>query len=151
MKTVLNSRLLNSKCLIPIFRILLGGIFLAASISKIIDRSGSVSTVVGSGLLPRHLAQAYGWVIPWVKLYLGCSLVLGVLPWLAAAISLPVIVSFVVASSYALVKALSNRHSDDLRCNPEQCRWVFQFRLQRGWFSGIRSFESGTQKAVASR
>ena len=71
----------------------------------------------------------------------------GSLPRLAAATSLPVIVSFAVASSYALVKAPSNRHSDDLRCNPEQCRWVFQFRLQRGWFSGRRSFESGTAES----
>jgi hypothetical protein len=53
-----------------------------------------------------------------------------------------VIVSFAVASSYELVKAPSNRHSDDLRCNPEQCRWVFQFRLQRNGSGGRRSFES---------
>jgi len=100
MKTVLNSR-----WLIPAFRLVLGGIFLAASISKILDRSGFVSTVVGYGLLPRSLAEAYGWTMPWVELYLGCSLVLGILPRFSAAVSLPVIVSFVVASSYALVKA----------------------------------------------
>lgn len=99
MKTVI-----NSKWLITALRILLGGIFLAASISKIIDRTGFVSTVVGYGLLPRSLAEAYGWVMPWVELYLGCSLILGVLPRLSAAISLPVTLSFVIASSYALVK-----------------------------------------------
>ena len=80
MKTVVNSRRLNSRWLIPSFRISLAGIFPAASISKMVDRSGFVSTVVGYGLLPRYFAQAYGWVIPWVELYLGCSLVLGVCP-----------------------------------------------------------------------
>jgi len=100
MKTVLNNR-----WLIPAFRLLLGGIFLAASISKILDRSGFVSTVAGYGLLPRPLAEAYGWAIPWVELCLGSSLLLGVMPRLSAAISLPVIASFVVASGYALVKA----------------------------------------------
>lgn len=95
----------NSRWLIPVLRILLGGVFLTASISKILDRSDFVSTVVGYGLLPHPLAEAYGWVMPSVELYLGCSLVLGALPRLSAASSLPVIVSFVVASSYALVKA----------------------------------------------
>jgi len=96
---------LRSQWPVPALRIALGGIFLAASISKIIDLDGFVTTVVGYGLLPRLLAEAYGWAMPWIELCLGCSLVLGILPRLAAAISLPVTISFAVASSYALVKS----------------------------------------------
>lgn len=86
------------------FRVLLGGIFLAASISKILDLSGFVSTVVGYDLIPRTLAEIYGWVIPWFELYLGCSLILGVLPRISAGLSIPLTLSFAIASSYALEK-----------------------------------------------
>ncbi|MDO9334384.1 MAG: MauE/DoxX family redox-associated membrane protein [Dehalococcoidales bacterium] len=96
--------ILKNKWVVLAFRVILGGIFLAASISKILDRSGFVSTVVGYELIPRTLAEVYGWVIPWVELYIGCSLVLGVLPRVSAAMSIPLVISFAVASSYALEK-----------------------------------------------
>ncbi len=96
--------ILKNKWVVLAFRVMLGGIFLAASISKILDRSGFVSTVVAYDLIPRTLAEVYGWVIPWVELYIGCSLVLGVLPRVSAAMSIPLVISFAVASSYALEK-----------------------------------------------
>jgi uncharacterized membrane protein YphA (DoxX/SURF4 family)/thiol-disulfide isomerase/thioredoxin len=96
--------ILKNKWVVLAFRVILGGIFLAASISKILDRSGFVSTVVGYELIPRTLAEIYGWVIPWIELYLGCSLILGVLPRISAAVSIPLTISFAIASSYALEK-----------------------------------------------
>ena len=96
--------ILKNKWVVLAFRVILGGIFLAASISKILDLNGFVSTVVGYDLIPRALAEIYGWVIPWVELYLGCSLILGVLPRVSAGLSIPLVISFAVASSYALEK-----------------------------------------------
>ncbi len=96
---------LANRWLLLTFRVLLGGIFIAASISKILDRSGFISTVVDYGLLPDGLARFYGTVVPWLELYAGCSLLLGVLPRIAAGLSLGMVLSFVVASSYALVKS----------------------------------------------
>jgi thiol-disulfide isomerase/thioredoxin/uncharacterized membrane protein YphA (DoxX/SURF4 family) len=98
------SIILKNKWVVLAFRVILGGIFLAASISKILDRSGFVSTVVAYDLIPRTLSEIYGWVIPWVELYLGCSMVLGVLPRISAGLSIPLTISFAIASSYALEK-----------------------------------------------
>ena len=95
---------LKNKWVVLAFRVILGGIFLAASISKILDLNGFVSTVVAYDLIPRALAEIYGWVIPWVELYLGCSLILGILPRLSAGLSIPLTISFAIASSYALEK-----------------------------------------------
>jgi len=97
--------LLANKWLLIVFRVLLGGIFIAASISKIVDRSGFIDTVVDYGLLPEGLARFYGTVVPWLELYAGCSLVLGVFPRIAAGLSMAMVLSFIVASSYALVKS----------------------------------------------
>ena len=98
------SNFLKNRWMLLTFRILLGGIFFVASISKILDMSGFVDTVAGYELIPQTLAEIYGWVMPWVELCLGCSLILGIFPRISAGISIPVIVSFASASGYALEK-----------------------------------------------
>jgi len=96
--------LLANRWVLLLCRLLLGGVFVAASVSKILDLEAFADTVAGYGLLPDGIARAYGWVVPWVELYVGCSLLLGALPRLAAGLSIPLTLSFVVASSWALVK-----------------------------------------------
>jgi len=99
------NKILQNKWLVLSCRVALGAILLAASISKILDMTGFVNTVVGYGLIPTTLAQIYGWIVPWVELYLGCSLILGVLPRVLAAISILLTASFAIASTYALEKS----------------------------------------------
>jgi uncharacterized membrane protein YphA (DoxX/SURF4 family)/thiol-disulfide isomerase/thioredoxin len=96
--------ILRNKWVLLIFRLVLGGIFLAASISKIVDINGFVNTAIGYELIPRTLAEIYGWIMPWVELFLGWSLILGVFTRISAVISIPVVISFAIASSYALEK-----------------------------------------------
>lgn len=86
-------------------RLVLGGIFIAASITKLQDQSGFVDDVVRYGILPDVLAQLYGIIVPWLELFIGCSLVLGIFSRLASAVSIPLIISFIVASSYRLVNS----------------------------------------------
>lgn len=98
------SNFLENRWILLVFRIMLGGIFFVASISKIMDMSGFVDTVVGYDLISQTLAEIYGWVMPWVELYMGCSLILGIFPRISAGISIPVVFSFAIASSYAIEK-----------------------------------------------
>ncbi len=99
------SKILQNKWLVLGCRIILGVIWITASISKILDLSGFVDTVVSYDLIPSALAEIYGWIVPWVELYLGCSLILGVLPRVSAAISILLTASFAIASTYALEKS----------------------------------------------
>ena len=87
-------------------RLLLGVIFVVASISKIQDIAKFASTVASYGILPDSLAHLYGYVAPWVELFVGCALILGVFIRFSAALLTPLIVSFMVASSYALANAV---------------------------------------------
>jgi len=86
-------------------RLVLGGIFIAASITKLQDQSGFVDDVVRYGILPDILAQLYGIIVPWLELFIGCSLILGIFSRLSSAVSIPLIISFAVASSYRLVNS----------------------------------------------
>ena len=102
MKTILQNRWLLFS-----LRLILGVIFIVASISKIQDIARFVSTVISYGLLPNNLAHLYGYVAPWVELFIGCALILGVFVRFSVALLIPLILSFMVASSYALVNAAS--------------------------------------------
>lgn len=96
--------ILKNKWVLLAFRVILGGIFLAASISKIMDMQGFVDTVIAYDLIPATLAEIYGWIIPWIELFIGWALVLGVFPRISAIISILLTISFAIASSYALEK-----------------------------------------------
>ena len=97
--------ILKNKWILLTCRVILGGIFLTASISKILDMQGFVDTVVGYDLIPQTLAEIYGWIVPWVELCIGCSLILGVFTRISAIISILLTISFAIASSYALEKS----------------------------------------------
>ncbi len=84
-------------------RLILGGIFVAASIGKLQHPALFTDTVVGYGMLPEGLARFYGTVLPWVEIFIGCSLVLGIFPAIAAAITVPVTLSFAIAGIYSLI------------------------------------------------
>jgi len=93
----------DNRWLIFALRIILGGIFITASVTKLQQQTTFVDTVIGYGILPDVLAQLYGLVVPWVELFIGCCLILGIFSRFASAVSIPLIISFVVASSYALL------------------------------------------------
>lgn len=85
-------------------RSLVGGLFMFTSIPKIADINGFVEIVNGYGILPAALARLAGTALPWVELYLGCSLILGVFVRFAAAVTIPSSLSFGFAGIYAMVK-----------------------------------------------
>lgn len=103
MKTILQNRWLTFT-----LRLVLGAIFIVASIAKLQDIGKFVSTVVSYGILPDVLAHLYGNIVPWVELFIGCALILGVFVRFSAAILIPLILSFMVASSYAIVNVVSS-------------------------------------------
>ena len=73
MKTILQNRWLLFS-----LRLILGVIFILASISKIQDIAKFVSIVTSYGMLPNSLANLYGNIVPWLELFIGCALLLGV-------------------------------------------------------------------------
>ncbi|MGB2827302.1 MAG: MauE/DoxX family redox-associated membrane protein, partial [Dehalococcoidales bacterium] len=84
-------------------RLLLGSIFIAASIGKL-QHPGEFTTLVASyNILPYSLAAIYGYLVPWVEFIIGSLLILGLLTRFASALSIPIIISFIIASSHRLL------------------------------------------------
>lgn len=94
---------IDNRWLIFGLRLVLGGIFIAASIGKLQYQTEFINMVIGYGILPDSLANAYGLIVPWVELFIGCSLVLGIFPRCNSAVSILLTISFAVASTYRLV------------------------------------------------
>jgi thiol-disulfide isomerase/thioredoxin/uncharacterized membrane protein YphA (DoxX/SURF4 family) len=93
----------QNKWLILFLRLGLGAIFIVASIAKIQDIAKFISTINSYGILSGGLANLYGYVVPWVELFIGCSMILGVFIRFSAIISFLLTISFMIASSYALI------------------------------------------------
>jgi uncharacterized repeat protein (TIGR02543 family) len=81
----------------------LGALLIIASIGKLQDHGKFIDNVVDYGILPDFLAHAYGFILPWAELSIGCCLVLGVFVRFASLLSIPIIISFIVANVYSLV------------------------------------------------
>ncbi len=84
-------------------RLLLGVLFIVTGIGKIIDLEGFINIVYGYRLLPPGLALLAGSVLPFVELYIGCALVLGVFVRLTSVAIIPLSVTFGIGGIYALV------------------------------------------------
>jgi putative oxidoreductase len=60
-----------------IFRILVGGVFVIASIDKIAYPEEFVKIVVSYQITPSEIAQAFSYILPWAELILGIFLLVG--------------------------------------------------------------------------
>ncbi len=96
-------RFLTDEKLLFAFRIILGSIFIAASVGKLQHPDQFVTLVASYNILPYSLALIYGYLVPWVELALGAFLILGIFTRFASALSVPLVLSFVIASSHKLL------------------------------------------------
>ena len=99
---------IDNRWLIFALRLVLGGIFIAASFGKLQYQAEFINTVIGYGILPDSLANVYGLILPWIELFIGCSLVLGIFPRFNSVVSILLIISFAVASIYRLLNPVGN-------------------------------------------
>ncbi len=93
-----------------VIRLVLGAIFILAAVGKLPEQAKFVDVVTSYGLLPWSLARVYGIALPWIELTVGIFLVIGLLPRVAAGISILMIISFIVANGTAV-------YSHDTECH----------------------------------
>jgi putative oxidoreductase len=99
--------IIRNRWLIFALRLVLGGVFILASIGKLQYQADFINTVIGYGILPTNLAHVYGLILPWVELFIGCTLVLGIFSRFTTALSIPLVISFFIASAYSLLNSVA--------------------------------------------
>ncbi|MEE2876590.1 MAG: MauE/DoxX family redox-associated membrane protein [Candidatus Neomarinimicrobiota bacterium] len=89
-----------------IFRIVLGMIFIYASLEKIRDPGAFAGNIQNYQFLPYSLTNLLAILLPWVELYVGACLILGVFVDGAALLSAGMMVMFIVAIGQAIGRGL---------------------------------------------
>jgi len=89
---------------LTVLRVALGVVFLISSIAKLQYPDLFIDAVQNYGLLPQSLGEIFGTVLPWAELFIGWCLVLGIFPTFATAITIPMILSFIVANIASFFK-----------------------------------------------
>ncbi|GAJ04695.1 unnamed protein product, partial [marine sediment metagenome] len=88
--------------LLLFLRVCLGGLFITSSIGKFQYPDLFIDAVQSYDILPLGLAEFFGTVLPWMELFIGCSLILGIFSTFAAGISAALTFSFIIANIYSL-------------------------------------------------
>ena len=84
-------------------RLFVGVGFLIAGTAKLPMHSQFVGEVIAYKILPLSLATLYASVLPWLEITIGSCLILGLLTRVFSLVSIPVIISFIVANIRGLI------------------------------------------------
>ncbi len=98
--------LLKNRWVILAFRIVLGIVFLYASLEKIRDPGSFSGNIQNYQMLPYGITNLFSILLPWVELYVGACLILGVFVDGAALLSTGMMVMFIIALGQALARGL---------------------------------------------
>ena len=98
--------LLKNRWVILAFRIVLGIVFLYASFEKIRDPGSFSGNIQNYQMLPYGITNLFSIFLPWVELYVGACLILGVFVDGAAFLSTGMMVMFIIALGQALARGL---------------------------------------------
>jgi len=98
--------LLKNRWVILAFRIVLGIVFLYSSFEKIRDPGNFASNIQNYQFLPYSITNLFSIFLPWVELYVGICLILGVFVDGAAFLSTGMMVMFIIALGQALARGL---------------------------------------------
>ena len=103
---------LTNRWIILTFRIILGIVFLYASFDKISDPGSFAGNIQNYQMLPYSVTNLFAILLPWVELYVGACLILGIFVDGATLLSIGMMVMFVVALTQAIGRGL------DIECEP---------------------------------
>jgi putative oxidoreductase len=98
--------MLSNKYLLLVARLLLGSMFIVASIDKIAAPEAFAANIVAYKLIPYALVNIMALVVPWMELLCGIFLVGGVYTRGSSALISILLVVFIVAIMTALLREL---------------------------------------------
>jgi uncharacterized membrane protein YphA (DoxX/SURF4 family) len=99
-------RLFASRTFLRIAGLVIGGVFIYASLDKIIHPDRFADVVHEYDMLPLLGVNAFALAMPWVELVAGIALVIGVWRRAAALLAVGLTIAFMVAISQAQLRGL---------------------------------------------
>ena len=100
------NKLFQNKIFVLVIRIVLGGIFIYASIDKMANASDFVKIINNYHVLPVQLVNLLAIFLPWIEMLTGLFLVVGKWEKGAMLIYSSLLIIFIIALSQALIRGL---------------------------------------------
>ena len=89
-----------------VFRIILGGVFIYASYSKILDPAAFSENIHNFHITPTAVENLSALIIPWIELIVGVFLIMGVFLEGAATITTGMLIFFIIILSQAVFRGI---------------------------------------------
>lgn len=87
--------------IVLIARVVVGGLFVYAAVTKIPDPAGFAESIRNYGILPVELSNLAGIILPWIEVLAGFGLIVGVWTRASALITTCLLFVFALAVTYA--------------------------------------------------
>ena len=100
------TQLFSNKYLVVISRLLLGSVFIIASIDKIAVPAAFAEAVHAYRLMPTMLVNIFALIIPWLELLCGVFVIAGVYKRSSSILLCTLLLLFIVAMLSAMVRGL---------------------------------------------
>jgi putative oxidoreductase len=98
---------LKSKMLQIACQLLLGGVFIYASLGKVLDQQGFISAIHSYRILPDLMVRPISYILPFVELIFGILLTVGVMTRLSATVLSVLLAIFIIAICSALIRGIN--------------------------------------------
>jgi len=106
------ANILNHKIAYIIARFILGGVFIYASLDKIAFHNEFAKIVINYDILPDRIAAYFAFLLPWIELFLGIFLIVGIFVRESVLILPSLLLAFTIV---IIIKSLSGR-LENCRC-----------------------------------
>lgn len=101
------SALLHSKIVQVISQLSLGGIFVYASMGKILNPQSFIINIRNYRMVPEVLIKPMAMVLPWIELIFGVLLILNIFTKVSAIVLSSLIVLFIIAIVSTLIREIN--------------------------------------------
>lgn len=116
---------LSNKYLLIALRIIVGGVFVYASLNKLMDQEGFAKAIYNYKFLPSALINIFAIVLPYIELIAGIFLIAGIYLRGSSFLIILMLIIFIISLTQAYVRGL------DINCacfsleNPDQKSDIF--------------------------
>ena len=98
--------MIRNKYILIAFRLVVGGMFIWAGVSKIIDPLGFAQNIVNYRVFPEGISFFLALVLPWIEVICGAFLILGIFHSVSALLLSGFLVVFLVLIAATLMRGI---------------------------------------------
>jgi len=99
-------KMISNKYILIAFRLIVGGMFIWAGVSKIIDPLGFAQNIANYRVFPEGISFFLALVLPWIELICGVFLILGIFRYASALLLSGFLAVFLVLITVTIIRGI---------------------------------------------